>query len=203
MAGTNRRAIEYAFREFLCAPKEQIKALGVPDQYVRRDIPRAPGENPQEYQTNCRSCHGILDGFGGSFARFDFTGGRLKYLGPEGIAPKMNQNAEFYPEGWVTVNDYWINYATKDHNASFGWRGPVSGYGVKQFGEMIANAKGFGACMAKRVFQSVCKREPVDAADQTLVTAAAERFESAGHKLKGLFEDLVSQPGCISMEAYR
>jgi hypothetical protein len=196
-AGTNRRAVEYTFREFLCATKDQWKDHGVPDTFVRRDVSRAPGEDPAEYQNRCRSCHGIMDGLSGTFARFDFRGTRLIYLGPNAVAAKLNQHPEVYPEGWVVTDDTWVNFATRNQNTAFGWRGATQGRGIREFGEMVAGATGFGRCMAKRAFREVCRRDLEGTEGAALQDRLAAQFEADGYRLKSLFRKVAMVPGCI------
>src|SRR5262249_12462320 len=69
--GTNRRAVEYAFREFLCTPITTWRDTGLPDDRIRRDVDRNPGGNPATFQGVCRSCHAPMDAMAGAFARFD------------------------------------------------------------------------------------------------------------------------------------
>lgn len=196
--GTNRRAIEFTMREFLCVTKDQWKDHGVPDTFVRRDVSRAPGENPAEYQNRCRSCHGIMDGLSGTFARYDFRAGSLIYLGPNAVASKLNQHPEVYPEGWVVTDDSWVNFATRNQNQALGWRGPLQGRGIREFGEMVAAANGFGRCMVKRAYREVCKRdlETIEGGGMIQDRLTAQ-FEAGGFKLNQLFQKVAVQPGCV------
>ena len=73
-AGTNRRAIEYTFREFMCTPMANMADASMPDDHVGRDVDRAPGGNVATYQTTCKACHAVMDGFRPAFAHYDFGG---------------------------------------------------------------------------------------------------------------------------------
>ena len=73
-AGTNRRAVEYSFREFMCTPMANMADASMPDDHVGRDVDRAPGGNVATYQTTCKACHNVMDGFRPAFAHFDFGG---------------------------------------------------------------------------------------------------------------------------------
>lgn len=192
-AGTNRRAFEYAMQVFLCATKEQWKDYGLPDPFVRRDVDRNSGGNPLTYQTLCRNCHSIMDGMGGAFANYDFKDGSLVFLND--IAPKINQNGQVWPDGYITVDSAWVNYATQHHNESFGWRGPLSGNGLREFATMIANSKGFSQCMTKKVFKEVCRR-PITEADMPAIVSLADGFENDGYRFKSLFAHVATDPIC-------
>ncbi|HUP57186.1 MAG TPA: DUF1585 domain-containing protein, partial [Bdellovibrionota bacterium] len=155
-----------------------------------------PGGNPANYATQCRSCHALMDGMGGAFARFDFVGNSLVWFGPNGVAPKMNKNGNVYPQGYLTLDDVWINMATQHHNQAFGWRGQVQGKGIKEFGSMLANAKKFGQCMTQRVFKEVCKRDP-QPDDAGMISTLADDFEAGGYKLRALFQKVAVHPACL------
>lgn len=73
-AGTNRRAVEYTFREFMCTPMANMADASMPDDHVGRDVDRAPGGNVATYQTTCKACHAVMDGFRPAYAHFDFGG---------------------------------------------------------------------------------------------------------------------------------
>lgn len=195
--GTNRRGVEYVFREFLCTPIQIWRDPGMPDFHVRRDVDRVPGGNPTTYQTTCRSCHALMDGMGGAYARFDFVTDTLRYFGPDGVASKMNKNGQMYPQGYVTLDDSWFNQANQHQNVAFGWRGPLSGNGLNAFATMISNAKGFSSCMTTRVFREVCKRNPLST-EAALIQSLADGFESDGYKLRSLFENVAVTPACMN-----
>jgi hypothetical protein len=190
---TNRRAVEYSLSEFLCVSKDQWKDRGLNDFRVRRDIDRSPGKNPSDYQNVCRSCHAILDGLAGAFAKMDFVNGAFKYY-PSKVAPLMNKNNHMYPEGYKTVDDSWINQAIYNHNVSLGFRGPLEGYGVKGFGAMLANSAGFGQCMAKRIFREVCRTvEP----PREYFEEMGQSFEAGGYNLRSLFATVAVSEPCL------
>ena len=195
-AGTNRRAVQYTFQSFLCTPIDIWKDRGRPDLFVGRDVERTPGGNAATYQNHCRNCHGQMDGMRGAFGRFDFKDNAITWMGRTEIAAKMNQNSEKYPEGYVMVDDAWVNYATEHHNTVFGWRGPLEGHGVNAFGRMISESKGFSSCMARRVFSEVCNRPPTDP-EQMMIQSLADRFEAGGYKFKSLFAAVAAENACV------
>ncbi len=195
-AGTNRRALEHTFQEFLCAPLQNWKDIGLPEYHIRRDIDRAPGGDPANFQNVCRTCHAGMDAMAGAFAQFDYKDGKPVYYGTGNVAAKYNQNGLVYPDGYVTLDDTWINMATEHHNVAFGWRGPTEGSGARELGTMIANAKAYGTCWTKRAFREVCKRAPTSN-DDALITALSDQFEAGGYKLRGLFEQVASSEACL------
>ena len=73
---------------------------------------------------------------------------------------------------------------------SLGWDAtlPGSGSGAKSLGQELAASDAFAQCQVTKVFQAVCFRAPVSAADQTTVTAIKTSFKSGGYKLKQVFQ---------------
>jgi len=197
--GTNRRAVEFSIREFLCTPITSWKETGIAPTYVRRDVDRAPGGSFATFQKECRTCHDSMDAMGGAFAHFDFKGEKLiDYR--HGIAPKMNQNEHVYDRGRVTKNDYWMTPNSSNHQALFGWRGPTSGLGIKAFGRLIADSERFKSCMAERAFREICGRDANSSEKEKQIAEVAEKFESGGYKLRSLFQDVAVLPGCLNDE---
>lgn len=190
--GTNRRGIEFTFQEFLCTPKTKWSDPGITDYYVRRDVSRTP---PQTFETLCRNCHAPMDALGGALARWDYINDTLTFY-PNSIAPKYNQNTNFYPDGYVTVNDNWVNYFIYHQNQAFGWRGNLSGVGINDFGTMMANSRGFSSCMVQKVFQEVCNR-PLAPEEKTLQDSLTDSFEQGKYNLKTLFAQVATQDACL------
>lgn len=193
VAGTNRRSVEFAFQEFLCAPIAKWRDVTVPDFRVRRDVERVPGGDAKLFQTHCRGCHGPMDAMGGAFARFDFVNEVFTFLDGFEVQPKMNANSTVYPPGYATGDSSWINLATENHNESFGWRGPLEGHDVTAFGWMLANSEAFSQCLTKRIFRKLCKKEP----PLTTTELLAKSFESKQYDLRALFENVATHETCI------
>ena len=74
IAGTNRRLVEYSFREFTCMPIDKWADASGPDTYIGRDVDRFPGGVHQKFTTTCRACHSGMDSLRGAFARYTFSG---------------------------------------------------------------------------------------------------------------------------------
>ncbi|MNS96903.1 hypothetical protein D3C72_1312210 [compost metagenome] len=217
LAGTNRRLVEYTFREFMCVPLNEWADTAASDARIGRDIDRFPAGDHTKFLTSCKGCHTVMDGFRGAFAKWDFDGMGIKHSAvnarggannftiatdTRGIINKMNKNATIFPSGFTVVDDSFVNNATRSNNASmFEWRvpagGSLNGNGVKAFGTVVSNSKRFSQCMAKRVFKAVCRKELDIAQNRALLAQWASDFEADGYKLKGLFEKIASKPECL------
>jgi hypothetical protein len=212
--GTNRRWVEFAFREFTCRPITQWADAHVLDTYVRRDVERAPAGDVTLFKNRCIACHGALDGMAGATAHntwyspvsgFWVQGGfMVRTPGPipynadsNGVFNKHNKNAQNYPSGHVVMDDSWINQATQNQNVSFGWHGPLSGNGMHAFGEMLSKSDAFPQCMAKRVFTEMCRRPPEDS-EAAIVKSLGDQFAGAdNYNLRILFERAAILPNCL------
>lgn len=221
VAGTNRRAVEFALREFTCTPIENSADSSGPEDVIGRDIDRNPGGSRAKFTTSCRACHTILDGFKGAFAFMTFSNGFMKHsalvpnstnnnldedtsvamrIHPDaaGVSRKMNHNEDAYINGKVLRDDNWVNNANSGTNrTNFGWT-RTSGKGTADFGKALAESKAFPRCMAKRVFFTVCKRE-ADSKDDAFIKRVAEEFSSAerNYNIKYLFQRIVANESCL------
>lgn len=218
VAGTNRRLVEYSFRQFLCSPMDKVADSTGPDNVVARDIDRFPGGVHSKYTTSCRACHTIMDGFRPAFSRWTFSNGFAKHsfivskiatnvnedtsLGmqtaPDYVAYKNNKNETVFPQGNVTTDDVWVNNAIYGANATtFQWTAKTKGKGLKEFGQLIVDSPKFADCMAERVFQTVCKRAPASFDRPMIEKAATEFSKERNYDLKFLFQRIVSTPECL------
>lgn len=210
-AGTNRRLVEFAFREFMCATIDQVADTSAPDIRIGRDIDRFPGGDHTKFQTTCKGCHTIMDGFRGAFAKWDFNNGAALHSSVNGIEGrdadndasgvmnKLNKNGAVYAGGYVTRDDGWVNHANRGANAlSIGWRSPAStaGVGVAGFGAAIANTQRFSQCMAKRVFNTICRRDLTEESQKLLFTQLGSQWETQNYRFKKLFELVATNPQC-------
>lgn len=219
VAGTNRRIIEFAFREFTCLPITGWADSTGPDNRIARDVDRYPGGDHTKFLTTCRSCHSNMDGLRGAFAKIHFNNNFVKHADvvtansatedgetattmcqrPAGIACKMNRNDDVFSGGYVTTDTSWINNANRNSNSIyFGWTQDIQGRGIRSFGTMLAGTKAFQGCMAKRVFRAVCKREPA-ASDQVMLDQAAQSFVTDNYNLKNLFSRIVISKECLGV----
>ncbi len=198
--GTNRRAVQYAFQEFLCIPIDQWKTQGLDDRFVRQDVDRKPGKNPLVYQTQCRSCHAPMDAMAGAFAQVDFDLGRGSLAAFPSVHPKYTQNSNVYPEGNRSLDGEWVNLLAMNHvqDEFFGWDEdvPIQGEGIQSFGRMLGASKAFRTCMVKRAFKAICMRDPV-VADDPSIQAVSESFASHNYSLKRVFGEVALLPACL------
>lgn len=200
-AGTNRRMVEYAFKEFMCVSMQQWADATAPDERVSRDVTRTPSGDFTTYQTTCKGCHAQMDGMRGAFAYVDFVADGTGFATSYSNQPvaKMNRNATEFANGFVTTNNSFSNFAMGKLNSDqFGWSGTNlnGGFGVKDFGQMIADSKGFSRCLVRRAFTAVCRRSPV-AGEEKQVRLLADQFEVDGYHLRRMFENVANQPNCV------
>ncbi len=184
---------------FLCHDYEALHDINLPQDRVRRDVERNPGGDSRTFLNKCVGCHAGQDGLGGAYAYYDFVGGRLVYT-PGVVVTKMNHNI-YYRDGFVTTNDSWVNYWSTGQNQGklqFAGAGPLRGNGVKQLGQMLTASKGFSQCMAKKVFQLVCLKDPVNTADVTMMKQLADGFEQSNYNMKDLIVN--TSIGCVLNE---
>ncbi len=193
-AGTNRRAVEFTFKQFLCREMPEVRDRGLPLSRIRRDVDRTPGGDADVFNNECRTCHAVLDGLTGAFARLDFKDDRIVHTGNLFVAAKMNQNSHVYPEGFRVLDDSWVNHATRNHNEQIGWTGQLKGSGPRAFGEMVANSRGFSQCMVQRAFRAVCPKQDLS---QPLLNELTDRFESEEYRLNDMFAFVSSHPSCV------
>lgn len=187
-AGTNRRPIRFTLVNFMCNDMEQMMDNTRSDYHIRRDVTRSPGGDPAVFRNKCAGCHTGMDPLAGAWAHFDFVGNQVTYNAAV-IVDKVKRNAQEFPDGWDTKDDSWVNLWTEGSNARLGWHGVSSGNGVNQLGHMFAASDEFSQCMAKRVFQRVCLRDPANSSDdQTTVKNLADDFSAGGKfSMKSLF----------------
>jgi hypothetical protein len=194
-AGTNRRAVRFALKNFLCMDMPQLQDTSVPDFRVRRDVDRIPGGDSRTYKSSCVGCHSGMDALGGAFARFDFNNNQIVY--GAGVNAKMNKNGDMYPDGFVTSDDSWLNLWSSGVNASLGWKGAVSGRGAKEFGRMLAQTDAFSTCMVRRAFNRVCLREPATQEVDQLKRIASDFSANGRFNMKELFASVATLPQCM------
>ncbi len=209
VAGTNRRPVEYMFREFLCTPLSGVADITASDNRAGRDVTRFPGGSNLTYETTCKGCHTQHDAMRGAFAKWDFPANVAINLNAEpagsnvngftnGVVAKMNRNSTEFPFGYVTTNTSWINNTTGASNMSMiGWRGAYQmGSDVKSLAAAFANSERFSQCMVKRVYDTVCSSGFDIAAALPYTKDIATRFEQSGYNMKQLFSIVAASKEC-------
>lgn len=200
VAGTNRRALQFAFQAFLCTPLINLREQQSPDNRVRRDVDRQPAGDANQFQVNCRTCHAGMDGLAGAFAFFDNAvnnGNNWLVYTNNTVRPKFNQNNNVYADGFQTTNSSWTNYWIAN-NPQVGWAPgtPTMGSGLASLGQSLANTRAFASCMAKTAFIEVCRRQPRDS-EASLLSSLTDDFISHGYKMKRLIEKAAVVPACL------
>jgi hypothetical protein len=192
VAGTNRAMFRFTLVNHLCTDLEQIMDTTRPPDRIRQDVSRSPGGDSRIFLNNCIGCHSGMDPMAQAFAYYDWDeqAGRLVYT-PGVVRPKYFHNKDTFPAGYSTPDDHWNNYWRNGRNALLGWdtSSPAEGQGAKSLGYELAHSAAFASCQAKKVFRTVCLRDPSDAADRSRVQSMAASFTSGGYRVKQLFAD--------------
>ena len=199
--GTNRRLVEYTFRSFMCVEMQDWMDATRPDDRVGRDVDRFAGGSTERYQTTCKGCHAQMDAFRPAFA-FVGVNSRTPTVSTDGrVTRSLANNATIFPQGYPVNDAKWKNYATSAVNSDrFGWRGSVTeGEGLKAFGILIGNSRGFSRCMVRRMFAEICKRDP-SAFEENAVRTMADQFE-ATYKFRDLAEIVATNAICLKKGA--
>ncbi|AFU99596.1 hypothetical protein [Simiduia agarivorans] len=216
IAGTNRAMFRFTLMNHLCMDLEQVHDITRTPDRIRQDVSRSPGGDSRVFNNNCIGCHSGMDPLAQAFAYYnyqydadnDLTGenGQLVYnsageTDPETgtrVQAKYHINSTTFPNGFVTPDDKWDNYWRAGQNQLLGWDQtlPGSGNGAKTMGMELAHSDAFAQCQVKRVFKTVCLREPGNAADRTAVSDMVTSFKSGGYQLKQVFAE--SADYCLS-----
>lgn len=208
-AGTNRRPIEYTFRQFMCVPMEEMADTSVSDERIGRDIDRFPGGDGLKFQTTCKGCHTQMDSFRGAFANWEWVaegsqnsilgenrykqnGAVMDFFDPNGMSHKVVKNGHVFPTGYVQKDNSFFNNSLGKANAElFGWRlKSIHGKGTTDFGRQIADSKRFSQCMVKRVYDSVCRTNINPKTELAFLKQQAEIFENTNYNMKKLYQRL-------------
>lgn len=192
IAGTNRAMLRFTLMNHLCVDLEQLHDNSVIPDRIRQDVSRGPGGDSRVFLNNCVGCHAGMDPLAQAFAyyNFDEDAGRMEYT-PGSVQPKYFLNEDTFADGYVTPDDSWDNYWRHGQNALIGWNAllPPSGQGASSLGRELAGSQAFAQCQVRKVFNAVCLRDPVDAADRHEISQIANSFRSAGFNLRQVFAD--------------
>ena len=187
--GTNRAMFRFMVLNHFCNDLEQIKDNSRSPDRVRQDVSRSPGGDSRIYMNACVACHAGMDPLAQAYAYYEwqYSGdpdtGRLIYT--EGtVQPKNLINADTFKYGFIITDDRWDNYWREGPNSLLGWDGslPGSGNGAKSMGRELANTDIFASCQVKKVYRTVCFREPT----VSELTSTTNSFK-AGYNLKRVF----------------
>ena len=185
-AGTNRAAVRFSFKPFLCMDVEQLSDVTRPDNRVRRDVSRAPGGDSSVYKSKCVGCHAGMDALAGAFAYLDYNDDDGLIFNPLAVGQKFNRNEHEFPYGYITHDDSWKNLWVHGPNHVLGWKGQTEGSGVKSYGYMLSQSQQFARCSVTQVLSTVCQLEEGAAETQSLIDQLSLSF-AKDYNLKRVF----------------
>jgi len=200
IAGTNRAMFRFTLINHMCNDMEQMHDPKLPPDRIRQDVSRSPGGDSRLFLNNCIGCHTGMDPMAQAFAyyNYDEASGALQYT-PGVVQPKYFNNDLNFPQGYRTPDDRWDNYWRNGQNAYLGFgtgsRPTIgSGNGAKSLGEELGNSQQFASCQVKKVFRTVCLRDPdmgdqIDPSDRDAVTTITNTFRTTGYRMKQVFAD--------------
>lgn len=204
--GTNRAMFRFTLMSQLCTDLEPLQDITTPTDRIRQDVSRSPGGDSRIFNNRCVGCHAGMDPLAQAFAYYDYqftdesgSNGRIFYQqsGTQNestqsrVQPKYHINAGTFQYGFRTANDSWTNYWREGQNQALGWDNslPGEGSGARSLGQELANSTAFAQCQVKKVFRTVCLREPENLSDVTALHSITDSFRSGGYRLKQVFAD--------------
>lgn len=166
-AGTNRRPWKGIIELLYCVNQTDTKTLFIPEDKVRRDVPRVQNGSVSIYQNTCRGCHAQMDPISNAFGLWDFVNNAIKRQ--TSFFEKINETPN-YPTYRPTSDTWWL-YTTDSQDAIFGFNDvpsyganpPVTfvtidqglrlaqGQGLPSFARVIAASDGFPRCLVTRL----------------------------------------------------
>ncbi|MBV1919844.1 MAG: hypothetical protein KUG73_04125 [Pseudomonadales bacterium] len=197
VAGTNRAMFRFTTLNFLCNDMEQLKDTTRPTDRIRQDVTRSPGGDSRIYMNACMGCHAGMDPMTQAYAYYEWSGeegteeGHIEFTDGT-VQPKYFNNANNFPYGYVTPNNQWTNYWREGPNGWIGWDENLPGEGNTASGmnQELAHSDAFAQCQVKKVFSTVCLRDPTTADDLTEMESLVTRFTGThNYNLKQVFAD--------------
>lgn len=201
VAGTNRAMFRFTLMNHLCNDLEQVSDVTRPPDRIRQDVSRSPGGDSRIFMNSCVGCHSGMDPMAQAFAYYNFDAslGRLLYNRAGDIDPETGTrvqakyliNADVFQYGFATPDDSWDNYWRIGRNSLLGWNAglPGSGNGAKSLGQELANSEAFAQCQVRKVFRSVCLRDPGDAGDRAQIALMTAAFKNSNYDMQRAFAD--------------
>jgi hypothetical protein len=207
--GTNRALFRFTVLNHLCNDMEQLNDTSLPSDRIRQDVSRSPGGDSRIFMNNCIGCHNGMDPLTQAFAYYNYDynpdtdpdglNGRMVYndagmidaFTGSRVQKKYLINANNFEFGYITEDDRWDNYWRMGQNQLLGWDNSLSGSGsgAKSMGQELAHSSAFASCQVKKVFKTVCLRNPVDATDRHQIDLITGNFQASGYRLKQVFAD--------------
>jgi len=200
IAGTNRAMFRFTMVNHMCNDMEQLHDPKLPPDRIRQDVSRSPGGDSRLFLNNCVGCHTGMDPMTQAFAYYNYVpvgdtdDGELVYSGNGPglggtVQDKYFNNDLNFPQGYRTPDDRWDNYwrgewladenrfrTGQNDYLGFSTQLSGSGNGAKSLGEELGNSRAFAACQVKKVFRTVCLRDP-DLPDDGWVQVLTDRFK--------------------------
>jgi hypothetical protein len=207
--GTNRAMFRFTFINHLCTDLEPIKDISRSPDRIRQDVSRSPGGDSRIFLNKCIGCHAGMDPMVQAFAYYDYKydstadpdglNGRLVYNDVGSADPatgtrvqkKYLINSDNFKPGYVTIDDHWDNYWRSGPNSLLGWSAVLSGSGsgAKSLGKELAYSDAFARCQVKKVFKTICLRDPTDSSDFAKVDEMVTSFKNSNYKMKQVFAE--------------
>lgn len=192
VAGTNRAMFRFTLLNHMCNDMEQMHDTHLPPDRIRQDVSRSPGGDSRLFLNNCVGCHTGMDPLAGAYAYYNWneTTTRLEYTAGI-VQPKYFNNDLNFPQGYRTTDDHWQNYWRRGQNSYLGFDPalPGEGNGAKSLGEELGNSQAFAACQVRKVFRTICLRDPENQADRTAVDNITTAFRQTGYRMRQVFAD--------------
>lgn len=220
--GTNRAMLRFTMMNHLCKDMEQVKDITRAPDRIRQDVSRSPGGDSRIFMNSCIGCHTGMDPLAQAFAYYEWTyptdqpdNGQLTFdstsrpvdvndpsKGTTRAQPKYLINSSNFEYGYVTRDNSWENYWRDGPNAVLGWSGSSSsGIGAKSMGAELANSEAFTSCQVRKVFKTVCFRDPMsNAADRTKINEIVTTIGVGAVNMKQIFAETASY--CKDGSAY-
>lgn len=103
-AGTNRAAIRFTLKRFLCEDIEAFHDTTREDLFVGRDVTRAPAGDAAMYVNKCKGCHAGMDGLRRAFAYLDWDDVNKKMLFTEPLTTTSYDKVQCAQGAEITLN---------------------------------------------------------------------------------------------------
>lgn len=122
----------------------------------------------------------------------------------KGDMDTLDPNNPYVRPGAYVTSNKWTNNANLGSNAKrLGWNTQnnewAGGRGVRSLGKAFSETKQFPICMATRVFNQVCGRDPV-LAEAPFIDSVVKAFKERNYNMKFLFQRIGSADECIGKE---
>ncbi|MDH3337829.1 MAG: hypothetical protein OEM76_08405 [Gammaproteobacteria bacterium] len=193
IAGTNRAMFRFTLLNHMCNDMEQMHDPKLSPDRIRQDVSRSPGGDSRLFLNNCVGCHTGMDPMAQAFAYYNYneTSGRLEYTAGN-VQPKYFNNDLNFPQGFRTPDDAWENRWRTGQNSYLGFSTALPGFGngAKSLGEELGNSEAFASCQVRKVFRTVCLRDPEDVTDRQRVDQITTDFMTTfGYRMKDVFAE--------------